>query len=179
MGLFGFMTGNLILILLAFFVYIAGQSESRQTTFEELLRGLPVRTLMTRDPVTVAPDLPLTDLTQQMFTHHHLGFPVVDPATDLPVGLVTLRQLSANPAARDSATVRGVMVADPPTLPLDADASAALRLLSERDEPGRILILESDGRLAGILTKTDLTHALQIRAVQSEAQRPRWEPVPV
>jgi Zn-dependent protease/CBS domain-containing protein len=180
MGLFGFLTGNLLLLLLAFFVFVAGQSESRQTTFEELLRGLPVRTLMTRDPVTVPPDLPLPDLTQQMFTHHHLGFPVVDPTTDLPIGIVTLRQLSANPAASaDAATVRDVMVPGPPTLPLDADASAALRLLAERDEPGRILVLDPDGRLAGILTKTDLTHALQIRAVQADARRPRWEPVPV
>lgn len=168
MALFGLLSGNLLLLLVAFFVYLAGQAESRQTTVEEFLRGMPVRTLMTRDPVTVGPDMAVADLTQLMFARHHLGFPVLDPPTGLPVGLVTVGQLTnVSPAT----TVRDVMIPVPHTLPLDADAAAAFRMLAEGDgsAPSRILVLEPDGRLAGILTKTDLMHALQIRAVQADA----------
>lgn len=169
MGLFGLLGGNLFLLLLAFFVYMAGQAESRQTTFEQLLKGLRVGSLMTRDPVTVPADLPVGELTRVMFEHHHLGFPVVDPATEMPVGVVTLRQISDAPPG-NGAVVRDVMVGNAATVSPDADAAEAFRLLMDGASPAasRLLVVYADGRLAGILTKTDLMHALQIRAVQAD-----------
>jgi len=55
MVIFGVFTFNVILVLVAMFVYIAATSESRTTVVRELLRSVTVADMMTRDVKTVDP----------------------------------------------------------------------------------------------------------------------------
>lgn len=176
MGIWGVLTGSFILLLVAFFVYIAGSSEQTATAIEEILKGLPVRQLMTEDVKTVPPEMPLDELTRIMLREHHLGFPVVDPATGRVVGLVTLQDLQQRAAATGTdaaavaappAAVADVMSREVESIPVTADASEAFRQMSAADFR-RLVVMDGD-RLAGILTKTDLMHAIKVRAVQPDA----------
>ena len=94
--------------------------------------------------------------------------------------MVTLKQVSEAPPG-DGAVVRDVMVANPAAVSPDADAAEAFRLLMDGASPGasRLLVVYGDGRLAGILTKTDLMHALQIRSVEANGHRAMGEAVAV
>jgi predicted transcriptional regulator len=135
----------------------------------ELLEGVRVRELMTREVKTVPPWLTVGDLTRIMLDEHHLGFPVVDERGVL-VGLVTLRHLtSTNPMAR----IGDVMDRDPLTIADSARAVDAFRTLGQT--PGsRLVVTDGEGHIVGIITSSDLVRAIQVRTLGLEwAPRPR------
>ncbi|HEX2974162.1 MAG TPA: CBS domain-containing protein, partial [Tepidisphaeraceae bacterium] len=144
------------LILIAFFIYIAVNAETQQTLTADLLHGIGVQDLMTRDVKTVTPDLTIDELTERMLQDHVTGYPVVDGQL---VGMITLNNIQqVDPAAR----VGEIMSSNPVTIPLDSSALDALQRMSQNDF-NRLVVTDPEGHIAGIITKTDLMRALQLR----------------
>lgn len=158
MGLFGLFSLNFFLLLIAIFIYAAVSAETRTEQLSDLLRGALVRDLMNPDVLTVPPDLHVAELTQRMLQHHHLGFPVTDPAGNV-MGLVTLRDVQGKDPA---AEVRDVMQPDAPKVSEQATAAEALQLMT-RNGFGRVIATREGGRMSGIITKTDLMRFIQLR----------------
>ncbi|MGE5611736.1 MAG: site-2 protease family protein, partial [Bacillota bacterium] len=155
LGLLGLMI-NPWLILIAFFIYIAVNAETQQTLVADLLHGIGVRDLMTRDVKTVTPDLTIDELTERMIQDHVMGYPVVDGQL---LGIVTLRDIQqADPTSR----VEQIMSRNPITIPQDSSALDALHRMSQNDF-GRLIVTGPAGDMVGIITKTDLMRALQLR----------------
>jgi Zn-dependent protease/predicted transcriptional regulator len=159
LGLLGLLSFNFFLIAVAFFIYMAVNAEAQSSLILELLHGIQVSDLMTRTVKTVPPDLTVADLTVRMLQEHHLGFPVVE---DNHVrGLITLAQLQgADPAA----PISQLMETHPNTIRPDASALDAFHQMSGNNF-GRLIVIDGDDTIAGILTKTDLMRALQLRGV--------------
>jgi len=157
MGLFGLFSLNFFLLLVAIFIFAAVSAETRTGQLEELLRGALVRDLMNPHVSTVSPDLAVSDLTERMLQEHHLGFPVTDGNGNV-LGLVTLQDVQGKDPALP---IRDVMQPDAPTLPEEATAVEALRLMT-RNGFGRVIATDH-GRMSGIITKTDLMRLIQIR----------------
>ncbi|HEX2972983.1 MAG TPA: site-2 protease family protein [Tepidisphaeraceae bacterium] len=144
------------LILIAFFVYIAVNAEMQQTLTADLLHGISVQDLMTRDVKTVTPDLTVDELTERMLQDHVTGYPVVDGQL---LGIVTLNNIQqVEPTAR----VGEIMSSNPVTIPLNSSALDALQRMSQNDY-NRLVVTDPEGHIAGIITKTDLMRALQLR----------------
>ncbi len=166
LGLFGFLSGNLFLVLIAFFVYMAGAAEAQMATAASLLQGIRVRDLMTTEVKTIAANTTVADLIEQMLSDGPLAYPVVGNAGDVQ-GIVSLRDLQRDRelAATDGATpVTAIMRTEYESIAPDADAMDAFRQIAQ-NEIGRILVEDERGGLAGIISKTDLVRAVQVRLV--------------
>ncbi|WP_265112508.1 site-2 protease family protein [Halosolutus halophilus] len=179
MGLFGLLAFNIILIGVAFFVYIAASSEAQQVTMKAAFQDVTVSDIMTpaSDLHTVEPDTSIADLIQRMFTERHTGYPVVDTSTrgERLVGLVTLTDArEIDPVERDAFTVEDVMTTDLKTITADSDAMTAIERMQE-DNIGRLLVVDrgddrfgahsraaEDGDLVGLISRSDLMTALNI-----------------
>lgn len=162
LGLFGlFVTFNLFLIALAFFIYIGAASESQQTTMRAAFEGVQVRDIMTpADRVeTVTEDLSVAGLIEKMFEDRHTGYPVEQDG-DI-VGLVTLEDARAIREVEQTAfTVGDVMTTDIYSVAPGDDVMAALEQL-QRNNIGRLLVIEND-EFTGLLTRSDIMTALSI-----------------
>ncbi len=179
MGLFGLLAFNIILIGVAFFVYIAASSEAQQVVMKAAFEGVTVADIMTPagDLHTVEPETSVADLIQRMFTERHTGYPVVDTAGGEKrlVGLVTLSDArEIDPVERDAYTVEDVMTTDLKTIAPDADAMTAIERM-QKDSIGRLLVVDQgdedvfgahaqrdDGDLVGLISRSDLMTALNI-----------------
>jgi Zn-dependent protease/CBS domain-containing protein len=160
LGLAGFLSGNLFLLLVAFFVYIAVAGETQHALIAEMLQDVPVADVMTREVRTVPPDMRVADLLQLMLRERHLGYPVVDRAGRL-VGMVDLADLQGKPS---ETLVEQVMSHEVGTIALSATALDAFLRMSRRNF-GRLIVVGRDREMVGILSKTDLIRAIQIRMI--------------
>ncbi|SDC99273.1 CBS domain-containing protein [Natrinema hispanicum] len=180
MGLFGLFSLNIILIGVAFFVFIAASSEAQQVTMKAAFQDITVSDIMTpvSDLHTVDPETTVAELLQRMFTERHTGYPVVENEAlegERLVGLVTLGDArEVVPVERDAYTVKDVMTTDLETITPDSDAMTAIERMQKHDI-GRLLVVEDDD-LVGLISRTDVMTALDI-AQQSGASalsgRPR------
>ncbi|MEY7850336.1 site-2 protease family protein [Natrarchaeobius sp. A-rgal3] len=192
MGLFGLLAQfNIILIGVAFFVYIAASSEAQQVTMKAAFQDVTVADIMT--PVsgldTVSPRTTIAELFQRMFTERHTGYPVVESDSfgdERLIGLVTLSDArEIDPVERDAYTVEDVMTTDLKTITPDSDAMTAIERMRE-DNIGRLLVVEGPrtateassgepGDLVGIISRSDLMTAFDI-VQKSGAINPAGQP---
>jgi len=147
--------------LLGWFLISAATSESQQAVIQSRLRTVPVRQIMTPDPVTVPASVTVAQFQADYLPRHrHSAFPVV--ADGRTVGLVTTHRINQVPAGERGQTTLGD-VACPlsevaqaaPDEPV-ADVLPRLNACSE----SRALVF-TDGHLAGIVSPTDISRALE------------------
>ncbi|MEE8160018.1 MAG: site-2 protease family protein [Acidobacteriota bacterium] len=177
MAVTGLLSYNVFLLLIAFFVYMAVTGESQAATISEVLDGIRVKDLMTREIKTVHLNARVSDLLQKMLQERHLGYPVVNEAAEM-VGLVTLdhvRKLGHSEQSRE-ATVQGIMSEQVNTIDENATAWEAFRKMSQ-NEFRSLMVVDSTGSLTGIISKTDLIRAIQVRSVGYSLQEPPDEPL--
>ncbi|WP_227352956.1 M50 family metallopeptidase [Haladaptatus salinisoli] len=162
LGLFGLLGGNIILIGIAFFIYIGASSEAQQTVLSAAFRNVRVRDVMTpaRDLQTVSPDTSIADLLEMMFQQRHTGYPVVSDGE--LVGMITLDDArSVRQVERDAYTVEEVMSTDVKTISAESDAIDALESIQQHGI-GRLPVIDANGDVAGIISRTDLMTAFDI-----------------
>ncbi|ELY84682.1 CBS domain-containing protein [Natrinema altunense] len=192
MGLFGLFSVNIILIGVAFFVYIAASSEAQQVTMKAAFQDVTVGDIMTpvEDLHTVEPDTTVAELIERMFRERHTGYPVVERSAtgERLVGLVTLSDArEVDQVEREAYTVADVMTTDLQTITPDSDAMTAIERMQEHGI-GRLLVVEvpdaggsfgdprpEDGDLVGLISRSDVMTALDI-VQQSGAVTPSSRP---
>jgi Zn-dependent protease/predicted transcriptional regulator len=154
--------GGAWLAFIGWFLLQAAGAEARFVAAREALGGLRVRDLMTRDPVTVPVDSTIGDFMDEVaWSHRHTTYPVLEG--DRVLGLLSFRCVAAVPRSEwDEQTVRGCMLPADEVAELREDEPAvdALGELAERGT-GRAVVVE-DGRLVGMLSRSDLARALQV-----------------
>jgi len=163
LGLFGFLTlpAGLWLILIAFFIYIGASQEETGTRVSFTLEEYTVAQIMTEQVSTVTREMKLDEVIDLMLEKKHTGYPVVDEDGEL-AGMVTLGDVHGVPRERREGTdVGAVMSKDLVTVSPETPAFDALKMMSNRDI-GRIPVVDGSGDLVGIISRTDLTRALEI-----------------
>ena len=154
-GIFSF---NLLLLLVAVFIYIGASEEERATTVNICLEGVKVRNIMSSDVHTITPDKNLRDLVDLMVREKHRGYPVVDHGHI--EGIITLTDVHRVPdAQRDSTIIGQVMSRNLIIIGPDEEASTAAKMMAERGV-NRILVLENNS-LIGIVSREDLVRAME------------------
>lgn len=122
------------------------------------LATLQVAKLMTRDPVTCAPDTPIREAAALM---HKRKISSICIGTRVQFeGIATLRDMNARVVVQGmdpAAAISAIMTTQPLTLPPEALVTDVLHLMVERGI-GHVPIVQ-DGALLGIVTQTDLTRA--------------------
>ncbi len=164
MGLLGFVTFNVILMLIALFIYMAVSGETQMTVVAGMLQDIPVRELMTHEVKTVAPSMPVSELIAKMLKERHLGYPVVDGEGRM-VGMVRLEHLRGEGTSGQTELLVGdVMSPEVNQIGTEASALEAFERIS-RNNFDRLVVVDLGGKLAGIVSKTDLVRVVQVRMV--------------
>ncbi len=168
MVIVGILSFNLLLLLVAFFIYIGASEEEKATTVNICLEGVKVRNIMSSNVHTITPDKNLRDLIDLMFREKHRGYPVVDKGQ--LEGIITLTDVQKVPdEKRDSTTIGQVMSRNLIVIGPDEEASTAANMMAERGI-NRILVLENNS-LIGIVSREDLVRAMELCSEGDFTQR--------
>jgi chloride channel protein, CIC family len=128
---------------------------------ENVLEGVVVRDVMTKQPITLSPRMKLSDVSLLLTREHHPAFPVVDDSGAF-VGVLTIYDLhSVSSDDYNTTRVQKVMHTDYPHVRATNSAYHALRIMV-RHNLGRIPVIEhrNGGRgIVGIISKTDVVSA--------------------
>jgi CBS domain-containing protein len=169
LGLLEFMLGGgarwngVWLAFIGWFVIQAAQSSYQQILARHVLAGISVADIMTRQ-VDVVPAACTLDevIHDHVMVHSHPAYPVFDG--DRLLGLISLNDLRNVPRERRS-TMRASEVVSPLTeaqtvAPTTGVWEALGKMMS--GSQGRLLVLE-EGRLVGIVSRTDVMHVMRRR----------------
>jgi Zn-dependent protease/CBS domain-containing protein len=148
-----------ILIIIAFFIYIAASDEERQTTITQTLAGIKVRDVMTADVATVPPSMTITQLIEVMFQSKHTTYPVVDNGN--LVGVITFTNVhQVPPNRRNDIMVGNVMMRNVEPVTPDDEASEVFVKLAQRRLESIPVVRGSS--VVGIVTQKDVTSAMTL-----------------
>lgn len=159
MGLFGLLSGNFLLAVIAIFVFLASAAEAHAARMEEGLDNLPATLLMNPNVPSIPPETRVDELSTLVWQHRHTSFPVVDFDRRV-MGVLKLEHLlNADPS-------RPVLdyMSPPSTAPISSSASDILRLI-ERCDCDAVFITDSSSRLVGVVTPADLERAVRLRQI--------------
>ncbi|TCT21534.1 DUF294 nucleotidyltransferase-like domain-containing protein [Thiobaca trueperi] len=128
----------------------------------------PLRSLAHRQPLMVTPATTLRETLYRISQSQHDAAIIIDAATDLPLGLVTLRDMLHVISFEDGDLddpVAAHMLGAPPNLAADAPVHRAKVMMAKKGV-AHLLLTEPDGRLFGLVTQADL---LGLRAGGAES----------
>jgi Zn-dependent protease len=150
---------NPFLILIAIFVYLGADQESKMVLLSTLLEGINVKDIMTGEVKTVRSTDTVEEVMKVMFQRRHMGYPVYDDGKLL--GIITFHDLSPVPEEKKNLPVEQFMTREVLVTSPDEDVATVLEKLN-LNNVGRLPVIEED-KLVGIISKTDIIKALEIK----------------
>ncbi len=159
-GLFGLMSGNVLLVLIAVFLFVAAGSEAGLAQLRGITFNIPAGEMMLSSFESLPSGAPVTDAAEALLRTSQQAFPVVDDQGRL-IGVLArdgiVKALSGNGAMTP---VDQFMQRDIPTLSQWQRLDDSLGLL-EGGAPA-IAVTGAEGRLVGLITWDNLLEALMI-----------------
>lgn len=156
----GALNFQIILLLLALFIYGAATTESRTVLLDELLEGLTVGDVMTRDPATVTATTTIDEFGARLLEDRQPVRLVTDESGET-VGIVTLDDLRKARRQDGSTTRVEDIMQEVPRVESTADAFDTLVELNQAG--GTDAVVEQNGKLVGVLSESDYAHAMTIQ----------------
>lgn len=116
---------------------------------------VPVSEIMTRKPLTARPDDPLEKYLDVLSKRRYRGIPVVDDQ-GRPIGLLmTSKVIEALARCDQNVKVGDIMTTNPPVINASDDIYEAIGSMISNNI-GRLLVVDDEGKLVGIVTRTDI-----------------------
>jgi Zn-dependent protease len=163
----GLLTGVWFLLIAAF-LYVAGDAEARVVRLEAALGGRRVADIAV-PPICLPASATIAQALETGFAAHRFtSFPVID-ADGRALGLLTLEHVRAvDPASRAWRTA-GELADRDPQLRLGADEPAVAALQRPAfARVGRAVVVDADGRPIGLLSRTDVERTLRVGDVAGD-----------
>lgn len=160
---------NLLLALVAVFIFFGAAGEQQMVRQREMMRGLQVSDVMgtRRRTETVTPYHNFGQVLDAVIHGYQEDFPVVDEDGNL-VGMITRNEIMAGAHSPERfASVRDLMKTDFPTISPDADLFADGHRLLQESELRAIPVVEN-GDLVGMLTMDDIGQAALLRDLRKQ-----------
>jgi Zn-dependent protease/CBS domain-containing protein len=159
------------LAFVGWFLLMAAGAEDRFLLARQALRGLRVRDLVVRDPVTARPELTIGQFMDEIvWKSRHTTYPVTDDGHAL--GLLPFRCVAEVPRNEwEQRTIRDCMVPaeEVPVVSENDELIDAAAELAASDIH-RALVVDGD-RFVGLLSATDVARALEIRRAGARFSR--------
>jgi Zn-dependent protease/CBS domain-containing protein len=170
-GLVG-LTTNPLLLLIAFFVFLGADAESRQVVLRQTLEPLRVHQLMTPRTRSLQASDSLEQALARLEQERQLALPVSEG--ERVVGVLSLQRVRrASAQERQGAFVSALMQPLTP-LPAEEQAWSAVQRLGAERLP--LLPVVHGGRLVGTVGEEDILRALAMSELRRPAQRRREVP---
>jgi Zn-dependent protease len=165
-GLVGLLTGQFMLIFIAFFVYLGATQESAVLVGRTLTQGIPVRAAMITDYRTLNHGSTIREAADMLLSTSQQDFPVV-------LGEQVLGLLGRNALLRGMANegpesyVAGIMDRNFPKVAPGDDLNTVLPVMASTT---CALVMDGDS-LVGLLTRENLSEFLMLRRFGMEPAR--------
>jgi len=174
-GLFGLLSFNVLLVLIAAFVYMGAAGEQGRLEWRHVLEGLPVVEVMTNRFGEAHADERTGDVARRLFQQNLAGVLVVDgqeaAGPDHVLGVVTAYDLGRPELHRaPNATIGTAMHTDVPRVHTRDDAAVTLDALVGGDAEA-VLVLDEGEHVVGLVTPADLQRALTLLGAVGDRDR--------
>ncbi|EEX15713.1 srebp protease/cbs domain protein [Citreicella sp. SE45] len=156
----GLASGNFMLLLIALFVYFAGQAESQDVASRAVAGGLLARDAMITSFESLRPADPMHVAAQTLIRTTQHEFPVLDPEDHL-AGFLTRTALFRAMASGHTTQAVGDVMEEVPQVTLGTALEAALDALA--DAPA-VAVTDPDGRVLGYITRENVGELMVLRA---------------
>ena len=174
--IFGDFIDGIWIVVLGWFIKSGAETSLSATLVGETLSGVMVNDIMTRNVLTVPPDILVEQLiADYLLVHRHGGYPVVKNGKML--GLVTMQSVRSLPKElRSVKRVEEIMVPIDRVVTVSPTLSAldAMQKMG-RARIGRLLVVEGT-QLLGIVTSGDIMRTVHMRQELGVGGEQRWTP---
>ncbi|MDD5679985.1 MAG: site-2 protease family protein [Candidatus Omnitrophica bacterium] len=152
-GFWGLTTGNIVLILIALFIYIAASSEETQVNLTETLKTFRVKDVLNSQFLALERNTPISKVLELIFHSHQEDFPVME--ADRLLGFITRNDIIiATHQFGPDKVVGDIMRTDLPVITPEDKLLKVQGIMEESQV--RALPVISNGRLSGIVTLEDI-----------------------
>lgn len=161
---FGIIGGNIILIAIAVFIYVAASNEGVQVDLRETLKKFRVKDILSPNFLTVTSDATLSRVLELIFHSHQEDFPVFDGEN--MTGFVTRHEIMSGMHNLGTQThVADVMMKNFPYVS-DTELLVKAQKIME-DNQIRALPVMKGGKVLGIITLEDIARIYAITSQKS------------
>jgi stage IV sporulation protein FB len=178
----GLSVGNVMLVLIAVFVYFGAGQEAAAAQMRDLARHVSVREAMVTEFVTLPAGATLGDAVEALLRTSQHEFPVLaDGAGGDVLGVLTRDDMI--PALREGGPqvpVTAVMRRNVPSVGVDSPFEQAFQMMNEAQVPA-VLVRDRAGRLVGVVTPENVGEMMMVQAALGDGGGAcrRWAaPVP-
>jgi len=167
----GVATANLLLMLVAWFVYVGAQQEMAQVRGKEVLGSIRVADLLQQDGPAIDARATLAEAAEQLLRARRLALPVL--ADGSLAGMLSADDIGrVGPAVRARSLsadfVRGVRPPRP-----DSPVWEALQAMLQAGVP-EIAVVSPEGVLLGTISRADIERALRLAELQPSTTEGSW-----
>lgn len=156
---FGIVKFNVILIVIAVFIYISASNEEMQVEIKETLKKFRVRDILTHDFVTIKKETTLAKVLELIFHSRQEDFPVVDHGT--LVGFITRQDIMNT--VHQFGTAKLVSEVMRTNFPKVKEAESILKVQALMQEGNlRAIPVMRDDAVVGVITLEDIGRVYSI-----------------
>lgn len=171
------LSGNIMLLLIAFFVYVGGRGELEAVESRYALKDIRARQALNREARTIFTSEPIDKAVDLIMTTYQADFPVFDLASNY-VGVVTRPRLVGflRTQGREG-RIADVMI-PAQEVPVVGPETTLADVWDKMMEKGsRVVAIKDHGNFLGLLTLDDISELIQVVGAANEnAQSPAGQP---
>lgn len=177
-ALFGIVSGNISLLLIAFFVYVGGSAELEAVSSRAVLRGVRAGAALTPGAAVLYSSERVQRAMDLAMNTYQTDYPVLDLGGRLAGVLTRQRLIHALREVGPEARVVDVMLpaAEIPECTPATDLAAVWETMSQRGS--RVVAVREGEQFLGILTSDDISEVFQVMGAAMEGRQRRQPPAP-
>ena len=165
-GFLGLMGGNVLLIFIAIFVYLAANAESGMTSMTAMARDLSVRDAMITHYESLGPQSTLRDAADALIRTTQHEFPVIDGG-GRPRGILTRPAMIAGmeTAGPDGAVLDAMT--DLPAVNVRSPLEPAIQPIFTAGAQA-VAVVDDDGRMVGYVSRENINELMMLRLARPQ-----------
>jgi Zn-dependent protease/CBS domain-containing protein len=170
-GFWGLMSGNVFLVFIAVFVYLAATSEAGDVGMREAARRVQVDRAMVRVFEALGTNATVDEAADALLRTTQREFPIVDGGGKLRGFLSRNAMIAALKASGPATPVIDVMTRDVPTVRSGQPLEMAVRLMQEK-QASEVGVLDADERFVGYVSRENLAEFMMIEDAEAHDATP-------
>ncbi|WP_459202003.1 site-2 protease family protein [Methanococcus sp. CF] len=154
----GLINFNVILVLIAVFIYFGASQEYRALVADTLFQNVPAKDIMSKNIVYVDSKDTVDDVLNLMLKNRFLGYPVLENGNI--IGTITMNEISS---AESKTTKIKDLMSPPVMVSPDAKLNELIQGMTNTDR----VYVSDNGNIMGIISKTDIVRTLSILGLKN------------